>query len=52
MVVEDIAAEQSALEAKGVRFIRSQGKEEWGGIISTMADPDGNYFQLMTPWKD
>lgn len=21
-----------------------------GGLIATFADPDGNYFQLMTPW--
>jgi len=23
-----------------------------GMWISTLADPDGNYFQLMTPWKE
>lgn len=23
-----------------------------GGMIATLADPDGNYFQLMTPWED
>lgn len=22
-----------------------------GGWIATLADPDGNYFQLMTPWE-
>ncbi|MEN9407819.1 MAG: hypothetical protein RLZZ455_1035 [Candidatus Parcubacteria bacterium] len=22
-----------------------------GGMIATFADPDGNYFQLMTPWE-
>lgn len=22
-----------------------------GAWIATLADPDGNYFQLMTPWK-
>lgn len=21
------------------------------GLIATLADPDGNYFQLMTPWE-
>jgi predicted enzyme related to lactoylglutathione lyase len=21
------------------------------GMIATLADPDGNYFQLMTPWE-
>lgn len=25
--------------------------EMMGGWIATLADPDGNYFQLMTPWK-
>ena len=23
-----------------------------GGLIATFADPDGNYFQLMTPWEE
>lgn|SRR3989344_1332806 len=23
----------------------------WDGWIATLADPDGNYFQLMTPWE-
>lgn len=22
-----------------------------GALIATLADPDGNYFQLMTPWE-
>jgi predicted enzyme related to lactoylglutathione lyase len=22
------------------------------GLIATLADPDGNYFQLMSPWED
>lgn len=25
---------------------------EWDGWIATLADPDGNYFQLLTPWDD
>ena len=45
--VDDIAGEQKRLEASGVKFIRSQGKEYWGGIISTFADPDGNLVQLI-----
>ena len=45
--VDDIAAEQKRLEAAGVKFSRSQGKEYWGGIISTFADPDGNIVQLI-----
>lgn len=26
--------------------------EEPGAWIATFADPDGNYFQLMTPWEE
>ncbi|MEP7216568.1 MAG: VOC family protein [Anaerolineaceae bacterium] len=47
MFVDDLAAEQKALEGKGVKFLRTAGKEEWGGIISTFADPDGNLMQLI-----
>lgn len=47
MFVEDIAAEQARLQAQGVTFIREQGKEYWGGVISTFLDPDGNYLQLI-----
>ena len=47
MFVDDIAAEECRIAAHGVRFIRSQGKEYWGGVISTFADPDGNLVQLM-----
>ncbi len=46
-MVDDIAAEQDRLEAEGVAFIRKQGREYWGGVISTFVDPDGNYAQLM-----
>jgi predicted enzyme related to lactoylglutathione lyase len=45
--VEDLAAEQARLEAQGVKFIRTAGKEYWGGVISTFLDPDGNYAQLI-----
>jgi hypothetical protein len=30
-----------------VKFSRSQGREYWGGVISTFADPDGNLLQLI-----
>jgi predicted enzyme related to lactoylglutathione lyase len=45
--VDDLAAEQAALEQKGVKFIRTAGREYWGGVISTFLDPDGNYCQLI-----
>ena len=47
LVVDDVAAEQARLEEQGVEFIRREGKEEWGGTISTFLDPDGNYCQLV-----
>lgn len=45
--VDDLAAEQKRIEGQGVTFIRTAGKEEWGGVISTFIDPDGNYCQLI-----
>lgn len=45
--VEDVKAERERLEAQGVRFIRKEGKEFWGGVFSTFVDPDGNYAQFM-----
>ena len=45
--VDDLASEQKRLEAAGVKFIRTAGKEPWGGTISTFVDPDGNYAQLI-----
>ena len=45
--VDDLNAEQKRLEGQGVKFIRTAGKEYWGGTISTFLDPDGNYCQLM-----
>lgn len=45
--VEDLAVEQARLKSKGVQFIRESGRDEWGGVISTFLDPDGNYCQLI-----
>ena len=45
--VDDVAAEEARIEKQGVKFIRKQGKEYWGGIISTLVDPVGNYLQLI-----
>jgi predicted enzyme related to lactoylglutathione lyase len=46
-MIDDLASEQARLEALGVPFIRKAGREYWGGVISTLLDPDGNYAQLM-----
>lgn len=47
LMVDDIVAAEDELKGRGVSFLRSQGKEFWGGIISTFADPDGNYVQVI-----
>lgn len=35
---------------KGAEVIK-EPYEMQGAWIATLADPDGNYFQLMTPWE-
>ena len=45
--VDDLKEEQLRLESKGVKFLRTAGKEWWGGLISTFQDPDGNYCQII-----
>ena len=47
LFVDDLAAEQARIESHGVQFSRSAGREYWGGVISTFADPDGNLCQLI-----
>ena len=37
--VDDVVAERERLEAAGVSFIRKEGREYWGGIISTWLIP-------------
>jgi predicted enzyme related to lactoylglutathione lyase len=47
----DVPAEFERLKAAGAIVVRepySMGEEE-SGHIATLADPDDNYFQLMTP---
>lgn len=38
-------------EVKGVKVIK-EPYDIGGALIATLADPDGNYFQLMTPWEN
>ena len=49
---DDVPAEFTKLEAAGATVIREPyggGDDDPPGWIATLADPDGNYFQLMTP---
>ncbi|MYB41985.1 MAG: VOC family protein [Chloroflexi bacterium] len=45
--VEDIEAEYARLREAGVAFSRPPGRERWGGLVATFADPDGNTLQLL-----
>ena len=44
----DVKGEFERIRALGAKVIRDP-YEMGGGWIATLADPDGNYFQLMTP---
>jgi len=38
---------------EGIEIIKEPYQMDgWDGWIATLADPDGNYFQLITPWED
>ncbi|MEX0750094.1 MAG: VOC family protein, partial [Dehalococcoidia bacterium] len=47
LFVDDLTSDQRRLEDQGVAFVRREGREYWGGVISTFCDPDGNYVQLI-----
>ncbi len=44
----DVQEEFERIQGLGVEVIRAP-YEMGGGWIATLADPDGNYFQLVTP---
>lgn len=52
---KDVKDEFSRIKDLGARVIKepynmsSESQDSW---IATFADPDGNYFQLMTPWEE
>lgn len=49
---EDVRGEFERIKEFATVIKEAYEMEGWeGGWIATLADPDGNYFQLMTPWK-
>jgi len=44
-LAKDVAKEQKALEAKGVKFTQPTTKEDWG-TSAMFADPDGNEYWI------
>ena len=47
LTVADIRAAHDRLVRAGVVFTRAPEREDWGGWVATLADPDGNILQLM-----
>jgi predicted enzyme related to lactoylglutathione lyase len=50
----EVKAEFDRIKALGATVIAEpyqMGEEGNSAWIATLADPDGNYFQLMTPWN-
>lgn len=47
---KEVKEEFDRIKEAGATVIK-EPYEMGGGWIATFADPDGNYFQLMTPWE-
>lgn len=47
---KDVKEEFERIKGLGAEVIK-EPYEMGPGWIATFADPDGNYFQLMTPWE-
>ena len=44
---DHIAADYDAAIDSGARSLRPPERESWGGVVATLADPDGNVVQLL-----
>ncbi len=49
----DVKKEFERIKGLGTRVVADPYRmdEARDGLIATFADPDGNYFQLMSPWE-
>ena len=46
LAVDDLGAMHARLAGAGVVFTRPPEREDWGGRVATLLDPDGNLVQL------
>ena len=46
LAVDDLGAMHARLAAAGIVFTRPPEREDWGGTVATLRDPDGNLVQL------
>ena len=44
---DDIEADYAGAIARGARALRPPEREDWGGVVATFTDPDGNIVQLL-----
>ena len=51
METKEIKEESDRIKALGATVIKELYEMGDDMHVATFADPDGNYFQLMTPWK-
>lgn len=49
---KDVQEEFERIKGLGATVIKEPYEMSEGMMIATFADPDGNYFQLMSPWKE
>ena len=52
LLVDDIDATYKRLSANGVEFGGKPEKQEWGGTLVNMRDPDGNILTIMESKED
>jgi predicted enzyme related to lactoylglutathione lyase len=50
LTTREVQAEFNRIKATGAKVVKEPYEVE-GMWIATFADPDGNYFQLMSPWE-
>jgi catechol 2,3-dioxygenase-like lactoylglutathione lyase family enzyme len=48
-LTDNILADYERLKLKGVRFVNTPKKMEWGEWLCAFLDPDGNEFDLKQP---
>lgn len=47
LATDDIAGAYAAAVSRGARSMRPPEREDWGGWVATLVDPDGNIVQLL-----
>jgi predicted enzyme related to lactoylglutathione lyase len=49
---KDVEGEFKRIKKVGAQVIKEPYSPGMDMLIATFADPDGNYFQLMSPWEE